>query len=165
VSAWGNLLAAHQELERLQLVAGDEPIDDAVMMAGVEDSSRYNAFELSTEALVGRRAHALKILRRLGGREQSAGDSGGIAAGSEASGESSAGVAVGAQFGGVFKASFIRQRSLQKAVEQGARRLSARRCEVAREQCRRVDRAAKGYDTSLPVWSALAALIETLSGR
>lgn len=162
----GNLLAAHQELERLQLVAGDEPIDDAVMMAGVEDSSRYNAFELSTEALAGHRAHALKILRRLAEEGNSPLAILGVLQRDLKhlvnlqkawhSGRNSA------EF---FKASYIRQRSLQKAVEQGARRLSARRCEVAREQCRRVDRAAKGYDTSLPVWSALAALIETLSGR
>lgn len=161
----GNLLAAHQELERLRLVAGDTPIDDAVVTAGVEDSSRYNAFELSTQALAGNQAHALKILRRL---EE----------------EGSSPLAVlgvlqrdlkhlenlrqawherrnSAEF---FKSNSIRQRTLQKAVEQGASRLDAVRCERARQQCRQVDRAAKGYDRSLPVWSALASFVETLTG-
>ena len=61
----GNLLAAHQELERLRVIAGDDPVDDAVAIGGVEDSSRYNAFELSAEALAGNRVHALQMLRRL----------------------------------------------------------------------------------------------------
>ena len=161
----GNLLAAHQELERLKLVAGDTPIDEAVVAAGVEDSSRYNAFELSTEALAGNQAHALKMLRRL---EEEGNSPLAILGVLQRDLRHLVNLRQSWREGGnsaeFFKINAIRQRTLQRAVEKGARRLDERKCELARAQCRQVDRAAKGYDASLPVWSALAALIETLSG-
>ncbi|MYL25472.1 MULTISPECIES: DNA polymerase III subunit delta [Halomonadaceae] len=160
----GNLLAAHQELERLRVVAGDEPVDDAVAIGGVEDSSRYNAFELSAEALSGNRVHALQMLRRL-----------------EEEGTSTLAVLgvlqrdlkhlaslqhslrQGSNAATWFKHNGVRQPPLRKALEKASRRHSSQSISRAWEQARQVDRASKGQDPAMPPWSALAALVETLS--
>lgn len=65
----GNLLAAAQEIEKLQLLQGEDAVDIATVEAAVADSARYDAFKLVDAALAGegaRVAHILEGLRQEG---------------------------------------------------------------------------------------------------
>lgn len=65
----GNLLAAHQELEKLRLLApvGNKPfrVDLTTAQAGVGDSARFDVFQLGEAALAGDVPRALRILAGL----------------------------------------------------------------------------------------------------
>lgn len=63
----GNLLAAHQEIEKLLLLHGDGPINAEQLQAAVADSARYDVFELVDTALRGDSKRCLKILEGLKG--------------------------------------------------------------------------------------------------
>ncbi len=58
----GNLLAAHQELEKLRLLAPDPAVAAGAVRAGVADSARFDVFRLSETALAGDAARALRVL-------------------------------------------------------------------------------------------------------
>jgi DNA polymerase III subunit delta len=58
----GNLLAAHQELEKLRLAAADGRITLDQVVGGVADSARFDTFRLLDAALEGDAARALRIL-------------------------------------------------------------------------------------------------------
>jgi DNA polymerase-3 subunit delta len=60
----GNLLAAHQELEKLKLVSGGR-IDLAAVQASLADSARFDVFQLGEAALGADVARALRILSGL----------------------------------------------------------------------------------------------------
>lgn len=61
----GNLLAADQELEKLSLQLGAQPIDLAELKQRVGNQSRYNLFELQDALLSGQSNSALAILNNL----------------------------------------------------------------------------------------------------
>ncbi len=62
----GNLLAAHQELEKLRLLAPDTAGEaGAAVRAGVADSARFDVFRLSDAALAGDASRALRVLSGL----------------------------------------------------------------------------------------------------
>lgn len=65
----GNLLAAHQELEKLRLLApaGEKKarVDLAAAQAGIGDSARFDVFQLGEAALAGDVPRALRILAGL----------------------------------------------------------------------------------------------------
>ncbi|HTW38202.1 MAG TPA: DNA polymerase III subunit delta [Steroidobacteraceae bacterium] len=61
----GNLLAAQQELEKLQLLFPGERLDVQRVLAGTADSARFSVGELSTALLAGEPARALRILEGL----------------------------------------------------------------------------------------------------
>ena len=61
----GNLLAAHQELQKLQLLAPDTPVTAAAVLASVGDSARYEVGHLAEAALAGDAARALHVLAGL----------------------------------------------------------------------------------------------------
>jgi len=63
----GNLLAAHQEIEKLLLVHGSGPINAEQLAAAVADSARYDVFELVDSALRGETARCLRIIDGLRG--------------------------------------------------------------------------------------------------
>jgi len=63
----GNLLAAHQEIEKLLLLHGTGPIDAEQLASAVADSARYDVFELVDSALRGELARCLRILEGLRG--------------------------------------------------------------------------------------------------
>lgn len=63
----GNLLAAHQEIEKLLLLHGPGKIDAAQLAQAVADSARYDVFELVDSALRGEAARSLRILDGLKG--------------------------------------------------------------------------------------------------
>ena len=61
----GNLLAAHQELEKLRLLAPAGPITADTVLAGVADSARFDVFRLSEAVLGGEADRALRVLAGL----------------------------------------------------------------------------------------------------
>jgi len=63
----GNLLAAHQEIEKLALLEPRGPVDEAAVAAAVANSARYDIFQLSEAALEGDAPRALRILAGLKG--------------------------------------------------------------------------------------------------
>jgi len=58
----GNLLAAHQEIEKLLLLHGTGSINAEQLAAAVADSARYDVFELVDSALRGETDRCLRIL-------------------------------------------------------------------------------------------------------
>lgn len=61
----GNLLAAEQEIEKLALLEGPGPVDEATVLGAVADSARFQAFGMLDAALEGDAARALRALRGL----------------------------------------------------------------------------------------------------
>lgn len=61
----GNLLAAVQELEKLHLLAGDEPVTAERVSAAVSDNARFNLFAFVDAALAGRTEDTLRMLQGL----------------------------------------------------------------------------------------------------
>ena len=61
----GNLLAAHQELEKLRLLAPAGAITADTVLAGVADSARFDVFRLSEAVLAGEADRALRVLAGL----------------------------------------------------------------------------------------------------
>lgn len=63
----GNLLAAAQEIEKLQLYTDAKQIDAETVAATVADSARYDVFGLADQALAGNAAAGLRALAGLRG--------------------------------------------------------------------------------------------------
>lgn len=61
----GNLLAAVQELEKLELLSGDRPIDLDAVTASVANSARFSLFSMIDVALAGRARDCLRMLHGL----------------------------------------------------------------------------------------------------
>ena len=61
----GNLLAAHQELEKLRLLAPTGTLTPETVLAAVADSARFDVFRLSEAVLEGEAARALRVLAGL----------------------------------------------------------------------------------------------------
>ncbi|MGH8297868.1 MAG: DNA polymerase III subunit delta [Steroidobacteraceae bacterium] len=61
----GNLLAAHQELEKLRLLAPAGTITPDTVLASVADSARFDVFRLSEAVLEGEAGRALRVLAGL----------------------------------------------------------------------------------------------------
>lgn len=61
----GNLLAAHQELEKLRLLAPERRIGADVVLSGVAESARFDVFRLSEAVLEGEPGRALRVLSGL----------------------------------------------------------------------------------------------------
>jgi DNA polymerase-3 subunit delta len=61
----GNLLAAHQELGKLTLLAGSGPVTPDTVRASVGDSARFDVFQLGDTVLAGDAARALRMLAGL----------------------------------------------------------------------------------------------------
>lgn len=60
----GNLVAAHQQIERLRLLAGPGPVTLAAVAEAVSDSARFSVFQLSEALLAG---DAPRVVRMLDG--------------------------------------------------------------------------------------------------
>ncbi|GAC1454490.1 MAG: DNA polymerase III subunit delta [Steroidobacteraceae bacterium] len=61
----GNLLAAHQELVKLALLAPTQMITPQAVLASVADSARFDVYQLTESALAGDTARALRMLAGL----------------------------------------------------------------------------------------------------
>ena len=61
----GNLLAAAQEIDKLNLLVGPGTVDIESVREAVADSSRFSVFELADSALAGDRTRVIRILHGL----------------------------------------------------------------------------------------------------
>ena len=61
----GNLLACHQELEKLSLLFGQRAIDARTLMRMVLNQSRFDIFDLANAVLSGDADKAMQVLQRL----------------------------------------------------------------------------------------------------
>jgi DNA polymerase-3 subunit delta len=61
----GNLLAAHQELTKLTLLAPEGRVTPDTVLASVADSARFDVFRLGEAVLAGETARALRVLAGL----------------------------------------------------------------------------------------------------
>lgn len=61
----GNLLAAAQEIDKLNLLVGPGVVDIESVREAVADSSRFSVFELADSALAGEQARVIRILQGL----------------------------------------------------------------------------------------------------
>ena len=59
----GNLLAAHQEVEKLALLLPPGPLTAETMLDAVADSARFDVLQLGEAAMRGQTARALRILK------------------------------------------------------------------------------------------------------
>jgi DNA polymerase-3 subunit delta len=65
----GNLLAAHQEIEKLALLLPPGPITAETVIDAVADSARFDVLQLGEAAMRGQTARALRILEGLRGED------------------------------------------------------------------------------------------------
>ncbi len=63
----GNLLAAHQEVEKLALLVPPGPLDTQTVLEAVADSARFDVLQLGEAAMRGQTARTLRILEGLRG--------------------------------------------------------------------------------------------------
>ncbi len=63
----GNLLAAHQEVEKLALLLPSGPLTSETILEAVADSARFDVLQLGEAAMRGKTARALRILEGLKG--------------------------------------------------------------------------------------------------
>jgi DNA polymerase-3 subunit delta len=61
----GNLLAAAQEVDKLRLLYGEGPVDEARLVSAITDSARYDVYDLGDAALAGDRARVQRIISGL----------------------------------------------------------------------------------------------------
>ena len=149
----GNLLAARQEIEKLQLVGAKGSVDVATVLEAVGDSAHFDTFALLDAAFGGQTARARKMLGAL--RAQ--------------------GVAVlailAALAGQLQRAREIAgggnprvSRSRLQALTAAVRRLGPRRLDALARECALLDMQAKGMLRGDP-WQSLEHLLLALAGR
>lgn len=61
----GNLLAANQDLQKLQLLSSEQPVDVEQVMSSVANNARYSVFELLDTALAGKADKVQKMIQQL----------------------------------------------------------------------------------------------------
>jgi len=61
----GNLLACHQELEKLSLLYGSDLVDQQAVMQGLLNQSKFDIFDLSDALLKGHAEQAVKVMTKL----------------------------------------------------------------------------------------------------
>ncbi|PAY01171.1 DNA polymerase III subunit delta [Pseudoalteromonas sp. HM-SA03] len=65
VATEGNLLATHQELEKLSLLFGKNPVDEQQLLSGLLNQSKFDIFDLNTGLLSGNPKQIIKVLNKL----------------------------------------------------------------------------------------------------
>lgn len=159
----GNLLAASQEMDRLALFSKSKTIDENIVEKAVQDSARFNLFELVTDLLVGRTANAQKIIGAL--QQEGENPLGLLAVLSRDVNlvvELQQAMAKREAPANFLKTRGIRQPQRMKALERAARRLSPQQLHQAITHCSDIDRAAKGFCDQTP-WYHLRAMATALT--
>ncbi len=158
----GNLLAASQELDRLELLSLDKTINEDLVEQAVQHSARFSIFEVITDLLAGKAAHAQKVLASL---KQEGDNPLGLLAmlvrDINMTLELQQAMKKREPAAGFLKKNGVFQPQRAKAIEQAARRLPRPRLHQALTLCSEADRAAKGFGELSP-WhhlSDLAALL------
>lgn len=161
----GNLLAASQELDRLALMSNGKSIDEEVIEQAVQDSSRFNGFELVTELLSGRAPHAGKIIGVL--QQEGENPLGLLTVLSRDLNlllELKTGASRNENPAAFLKKRGVFQPQRARALEQAARRLNPVQLHEAVKLCSQVDRATKGFDELSP-WHYLRDMSVLLATR
>lgn len=151
----GNLLAASQEIERLALLSPGKTVDEEAVEQAVQDSSRFNVFELVTELLQGRTPHARKIISVL--QQEGENPLGMLTVFARDLGivlELKSALARREPANGFLKQRGVFQPQRARAIEQAARRLTLAQLHQALTLCSDTDRAVKGFEKSGP-WQYL----------
>jgi DNA polymerase-3 subunit delta len=154
----GNLLAAHQEIEKLALTHGAGKLDEDAVAEAVADSARFDIFKLGEAALAGDAARSLRILDGL------------RAEGAEPTlvlwllcRELRAVAAERRNPGGGVQGRGPQAQRRAAAVGSAARRLDGARLRSLVHLAARADRAIKGRGEGRP-WEELEALVASLAG-
>lgn len=161
----GNLLAASQELSRLALVADGNTIDEETVEQSVQDSSRFNGFELVAELLAGRASHACKVIGVL--QQEGENPLGLLAALTRDLGlimELRIAARKGENTTAFLKKRGVFQPQRARIIEQAARRLAPPQLHKALSLCSQVDRSAKGFDGLSP-WHHLRDISALLANH
>ncbi|WP_138437201.1 DNA polymerase III subunit delta [Marinobacter shengliensis] len=160
----GNLLAASQELDRLALLTAGKTIDEETIEQAVQDSARFNGFELVTELLAGKAAHAGKIIGILQQEgENPLGLLSVLVRDLHIIIELKTALPPGDNPSGFLKKRGVFQPRRASAIQQAARRLNMRQLHQAISLCNTTDRSAKGFDGLTP-WHHLRDLSAVLAG-
>lgn len=150
----GNLLAAHQEVQKLALLAPPGELSLEAVQAAVVNVARYDPYDAAEALVAGETARYLRVLEGL-----------------RAEGEpasfvlfvlSNALFALQAMRRGIEARIF--NRNLQRALQASARRYAERTLDDAIAQCSQIDRAIKGVGSGDP-WDRLTVLGLTLHLR
>jgi DNA polymerase-3 subunit delta len=160
----GNLLAAHQEIEKLALLQPAGPLSAEQLLESVADSARFDVLQLGEAAMRGQSARALRILEGLR---------------AEAVDATLALWAVNKDLQWIARAQYLMRRGQnadaamnalfvwkprQPAMKQALARLSrAQICKLLLT-AERVDRAIKGLLSVCDPWLELEALVAGLTG-
>jgi DNA polymerase-3 subunit delta len=152
----GNLLAAHQEVEKLALTRGTGTVDEDDVTASVANSARYDVFQLGEAALAGDAARALRILEGLRGEGMEAPIVLWLLAREIRALAATRRDGPPRAFGPQAER---RARALQSALQ----RLAGQRLGPLVTQAAYVDRCIKGLGRGDP-WDELAALVARLAG-
>ncbi|WP_100638627.1 DNA polymerase III subunit delta [Marinobacter salexigens] len=161
----GNLLAASQELDRLSLLTNGDTIDEETVEQAVQDSSRFNGFELVTELLSGRAPHAGKIIGVLQQEgENPLGLLSVLIRDINLLLELKTGENRSENPSSFFKKRGVFQPQRARALEQAARRLPPLQLHEALKICSQIDRAAKGFDDLSP-WHYLRDMSSLLAAK
>jgi DNA polymerase-3 subunit delta len=159
----GNLLAAHQEMEKLALLAPRGPISVEAVMDAVADSARFDVLQLGEAAMRAQSARALRILEGLRAEDVAAPvvlwalnkDLQWIA---RARSLMRTGQSVDAAMNAIYV-----WKARQAAMKQALARIDGRLVRAMLLQAERVDRSVKGVLNADP-WLELERLVAMLAG-
>lgn len=152
----GNLLAAHQEVEKLALTQAGGTVDEDDVAASVANSARYDVFQLGEAALSGDAARALRILEGLRGEGMEAPIVLWLLA-------REIRALAAARRGAPTRAFGPQAQRRAHALEAAARRMARQRLGPLVTQAAYVDRCIKGQGPGDP-WGELAVLVARLAG-
>lgn len=158
----GNLLAASQELDRLELLTKDKTINEDVVESAVQYSARFSIFEVISDLLSGRAAHAQKVIASLKQEgENPLGLLAMLVRDINMTLELQQAMKNRAAPGTFLKKNGVFQPQRARAIEQAARRHNTARLHQALNLCSNADRTAKGFGDLSP-WHHLSDLATLL---
>ena len=159
----GNLLAAHQEIEKLRLLSADSHLTAELVTNAVADSARYDVFGLIDKALYG---DARAAARNLQGLKTEGTEATlvlwALAREIRALLVVAHGVQQGRNFAEAARQAGVRDRH-QPLVRQALQRLHPKQLELLLRQANGVDKAIKGLRKADP-WNELLDVVLTLAG-
>jgi DNA polymerase-3 subunit delta len=159
----GNLLAAHQEIEKLKLLSIDGYLTPELISGAVADSARYDIFGLIDKVLYGDARAAVKSLHGL----RTEGTDAtvvlwGLAREIRTLLSMTIGIQQGQSFSWVAKQAGVWDKR-QPLVQQALKRIPAKQLEILLRQANGIDKSIKGLRKADP-WNELMDLVLNFSG-